>query len=196
MAPPPRWHDGLDAGKKIYIGNLDPQVTSQTLQDMFSKFGNIQTVWVARSPPGFAFVTFDDDRDSEDAVKAKDGSKLHDKHIRVEVARGPRPGKESFGQGREVETSIVSATETEIAGTHIRDKIPFIATIPLLQLTDAPEEVTTSNRLVPRAVPGGLTISEGHEVEAGVVVTDDHFPVLERHFLDTVRLPIDLSLVI
>jgi len=37
-------------------------------------------VWVARNPPGFAFVEFEDPRDAEDAVRGLDGryvSKFH-----------------------------------------------------------------------------------------------------------------------
>ena len=31
------------------------------------------SVWVAREPPGFAFVDFDDRRDAQDAIKDLDG---------------------------------------------------------------------------------------------------------------------------
>ncbi len=30
-------------------------------------------MWVARKPPGFAFVEFDDLRDAQDAIRAMDG---------------------------------------------------------------------------------------------------------------------------
>lgn len=44
------------------------------LEDAFNRFGRIRKVWVARRPPGFAFVEFEDARDADDAVKALDGS--------------------------------------------------------------------------------------------------------------------------
>jgi arginine/serine-rich splicing factor 7 len=31
------------------------------------------SVWVARKPPGFAFIDFDDKRDAEDAIRDLDG---------------------------------------------------------------------------------------------------------------------------
>lgn len=31
------------------------------------------SVWVARRPPGYAFVDFDDIRDAEDAIRGLDG---------------------------------------------------------------------------------------------------------------------------
>lgn len=47
---------------------------SQTeLEDAFSYYGPLNSVWVARNPPGFAFVEFEDPRDARDAVRGLDG---------------------------------------------------------------------------------------------------------------------------
>ncbi|VDM59372.1 unnamed protein product [Angiostrongylus costaricensis] len=59
---------------KVYVGGLPNDATSQEIEDAFYRFGRIRKVWVARRPPGFAFVEFEDSRDAEDAVKALDGS--------------------------------------------------------------------------------------------------------------------------
>lgn len=61
----------LDA--KVYVGGLPEDATTQELEDAFHRFGRIRKVWIARRPPGFAFVEFEDSRDAEDAVKALDG---------------------------------------------------------------------------------------------------------------------------
>ncbi|KAM7263529.1 hypothetical protein ACFE04_001212 [Oxalis oulophora] len=58
---------------RVYVGNLDPQVTERELEDAFHVFGTIRSVWVARRPPGYAFIDFDDRRDATDAIRDLDG---------------------------------------------------------------------------------------------------------------------------
>lgn len=61
----------LDA--KVYVGDLGNNASAQELEDAFSYYGPLKKVWVARRPPGFAFVEFEDPRDAEDACRAMDG---------------------------------------------------------------------------------------------------------------------------
>ncbi|XP_019176407.1 PREDICTED: serine/arginine-rich splicing factor RSZ22A-like isoform X2 [Ipomoea nil] len=58
---------------RVYVGNLDPQVTERDLEDEFRTFGVIRSIWVARRPPGYAFIDFDDRRDAQDAIRELDG---------------------------------------------------------------------------------------------------------------------------
>ena len=46
------------------------------LEDAFSKYGPVRNVWVARRPPGFAFVEMEDPRDADDAVRGLDGTRI------------------------------------------------------------------------------------------------------------------------
>lgn len=46
------------------------------LEDAFTKYGPVRNVWVARRPPGFAFVEMEDPRDAEDAVRGIDGTRV------------------------------------------------------------------------------------------------------------------------
>jgi len=43
------------------------------ISDTFFYFICGCSVWVARKPPGFAFIDFDDKRDAEDAIRDLDG---------------------------------------------------------------------------------------------------------------------------
>ena len=54
---------------KLYIGDLHASTTKEDLTDKFSKYGRLANVWIARQPPGFAFVEYDDPRDAEDALR-------------------------------------------------------------------------------------------------------------------------------
>ena len=54
---------------------------------------------MARKPPGFAFVEFEDFRDAQDAVRHLDGTRLGEKRVRVEISRGRRGGGRDFGGG-------------------------------------------------------------------------------------------------
>ena len=76
-----------DMSEKVYVGGLGNSGDKQELWRAFSKYGTLRDVWVARSPPGFAFVHYEDFRDAEEAVRAMDGRRLGDKKLRVELSR-------------------------------------------------------------------------------------------------------------
>ena len=59
---------------KVWIGNLGSSASKHEIESAFSKYGPLRNVWVARNPPGFAFVEFEDPRDAEDAVRGLDGT--------------------------------------------------------------------------------------------------------------------------
>ncbi|CAN0860288.1 Serine/arginine-rich splicing factor RSZ22 [Linum grandiflorum] len=80
---------------RVYVGNLDPRVTERDLEDEFRKFGVIRSVWVARRPPGYAFVDFEDKRDAEDAIREIDGKN----GWRVEMSHNSKDGG-GGGRGR------------------------------------------------------------------------------------------------
>lgn len=84
---------------KVYVGDLGNSATKQELEDSFSYYGPLRNVWVARNPPGFAFVEFEDARDAEDAVRALDGRTICGRRARVELSTGKRSGRERGGAG-------------------------------------------------------------------------------------------------
>lgn len=62
-----------DLACKVYVGNLGSSASKHEIEHAFGKFGQLRNVWVARNPPGFAFVEYEDRRDAEDAVRDLDG---------------------------------------------------------------------------------------------------------------------------
>ncbi|KAK8553635.1 hypothetical protein V6N13_062432 [Hibiscus sabdariffa] len=84
---------------RVYVGNLDPRVSERELEDEFRVFGVIRSVWVARRPPGYAFIDFDDHRDAEDAIRELDGKNgWRVEHSHNSRGRGGRGG--GVGRGR------------------------------------------------------------------------------------------------
>ncbi|KAG4944036.1 hypothetical protein JHK82_048185 [Glycine max] len=87
---------------RVYVGNLDSRVTERDLEDEFRVFGVIRSVWVARRPPGYAFIDFDDRRDAQDAIRELDGKN----GWRVELSHNSRGGGGGRG-GRSGVTVLV-----------------------------------------------------------------------------------------
>ena len=58
---------------KFYVDNLGNNGNKTELERAFGYYGPLRSVWVARNPPGFAFVEFEDPRDAADAVRELDG---------------------------------------------------------------------------------------------------------------------------
>lgn len=77
---------------RVYVGNLGNNGSRRELEREFERFGPLRDVWVARNPPGFAFVLFEDTRDAEDACHEMDGKYVCGEKVRVEMARGPSRG--------------------------------------------------------------------------------------------------------
>lgn len=86
---------------KVYVGNLGENGRKDELEREFKKYGRLHDVWVARNPPGFAFVEFEDQRDAKDAIEGLDGKHICGARIRVEMSRhrGGRGGRSGGGGG-------------------------------------------------------------------------------------------------
>ncbi|KAG9510973.1 RNA-binding protein 1, partial [Fragariocoptes setiger] len=73
---------------KVYIGNLSDGITKADIEETFNKFGPLKNVWVARNPPGFAFVEYADGHDAEAACRSLDGTRIAGNRVRVEMSHG------------------------------------------------------------------------------------------------------------
>ena len=75
---------------KVYVGGLRDDANKYDLEEAFQKYGRVKNVWVARKPPGFAFVEMEDTRDAEDAIRGLDGTRICGSRVKVEMSNGGR----------------------------------------------------------------------------------------------------------
>jgi len=86
--------------KKLFIGGLPYSVTSDQLQEIFSKIGEVTSCDVimdrySGQSKGFGFVEMKDDKDADKAIKELDGTEMDGRKIIVNVAR-PREERPAF----------------------------------------------------------------------------------------------------
>ncbi|KAM9409207.1 serine/arginine-rich splicing factor 3a isoform 1-T3 [Pholidichthys leucotaenia] len=86
----PSYHRDCPLDCKVYVGNLGSNGNKPELERQFAYFGPLRSVWVARSPPGFAFIEFEDPRDASDAVRELDGRTMCGCRVRVELSTGEK----------------------------------------------------------------------------------------------------------
>ena len=91
----PRRNANENVDCKVYIGNLgEHPPLKEDLQYEFSYYGPLVDVWIARSPPGFAYIEFENPDDAHAACEGLDGKLFEGRKLRVEMARhtGPSGG--------------------------------------------------------------------------------------------------------
>ncbi|XP_042903183.1 RNA-binding protein Rsf1 [Parasteatoda tepidariorum] len=91
------------APMSVFVGGLGNDTQKEDLEREFSKFGNLTKVWVARNPPGFAFIDFENDDDANEAIKEMNGATINGMEIRVDVSKNKGGGRRGggFGGGRD-----------------------------------------------------------------------------------------------
>ena len=77
---------------KVYVGELGEHASKNEIEELFDKFGKIRDIWLARNPPGFGFVFYEDPRDADEAVRDLDGVTLGSRRLKVEHAKTRDPG--------------------------------------------------------------------------------------------------------
>ena len=82
-------HRSSSVEGKVYVGDLPPDASEKELERAFNYYGHLRNVWVARNPPGFAFVEFEDYRDAEDAVRALDGTYVQNLMAKIKCMLTP-----------------------------------------------------------------------------------------------------------
>ncbi|KAH3680322.1 hypothetical protein WICMUC_000389 [Wickerhamomyces mucosus] len=87
----------------IYIGNLSFLTTEEQIYELFNKVGEIKKIIMGLdkfkyTPCGFCFIIFKNHRDSINAVKYLNNTKLDDRYLQIDLDPGFTEGRQ-FGRG-------------------------------------------------------------------------------------------------
>lgn len=89
----------------IFVGDLSPEIETETLREAFAPFGEISNCRIVRDPQtlkskGYAFVSFVKQPEAENAIQAMNGQWLGSRSIRTNWStRKPPPPRESYKGG-------------------------------------------------------------------------------------------------
>lgn len=101
-------------GKKLYVGSISFNATEESLQDLFSSIGEVESVKIITDQEtgrskGFGFVEMSSEEDAKKAIEQLNGSKFMERALIVNEARPQQPrekrgfgggGRGGYGQGR------------------------------------------------------------------------------------------------
>jgi len=78
--------------KKLYVGNLSYQTTEETLRELFSQAGTVDSIAMimdrdTNRPKGFAFVEMNTQAEAEKAISMFNGKDVDSRAIKVNIAR-------------------------------------------------------------------------------------------------------------
>ena len=90
-------------GKKLYVGNLDFNVSNADLEQLFGVHGTVQSAQVIQDrdtgrSKGFAFVEMNSDAEAQAAITALNGQDHGGRALTVNEAR-PRENRSGGGGG-------------------------------------------------------------------------------------------------
>lgn len=91
--------------KKLYVGNLNYDVDSQTLTDLFSEYGTVESVNLITDratgrSKGYAFVEMGSEEEAKAAVAALNESDQNGREMKVAEANPPKARPQRKGGGR------------------------------------------------------------------------------------------------
>ena len=87
------------ASNKLYVGNLNYQVTEEELREIFSAHGQVLSVNLIAGK-GFGFVEMDTPDSAQKAKEALNGMDLQGRTMNVDEARPPKKREGGGGGGR------------------------------------------------------------------------------------------------
>jgi len=100
-------------GNKLYVGSIPFSATEESLRDLFSSIGEVESVKIITDADtgrskGFGFVEMSSAEDAKKAIEQLNGTKFMERALIVNEARPQQPregrgfggGRGGFGQGR------------------------------------------------------------------------------------------------
>ncbi|PAA77051.1 hypothetical protein BOX15_Mlig014652g3 [Macrostomum lignano] len=76
-----------EMGRRVYVGDLPDGTAESDIKRSLRRYGSLESVWV-HGKGTYAFATFADRRDAEDAVR--DAPRVNGRRVRMELARNER----------------------------------------------------------------------------------------------------------
>lgn len=100
-------------GKKIYVGNLPFSTTSESLYEVFSQFGTVDSSKIITDretgrSKGFGFVEMADASAADSAIQKLHGSDLGGRALTVNEARPMEPRSNGFRPNRAIDRDMRS----------------------------------------------------------------------------------------
>ena len=76
---------------KVFVGGLDYGVDERQLREVFSQFGLVKNVKLCKDPVtqksrGFAFITYAEEKDAQEAISKMDGQLIGERTVGVSEA--------------------------------------------------------------------------------------------------------------
>ncbi|MEW6002311.1 MAG: RNA-binding protein [Nitrospirota bacterium] len=89
---------------KIYVGNVSFGVTEDELRELFSKYGEVESVKIVTDaqtgrPRGFGFVEMASEDEAKKAIKGLNGTEFKERTLTVSEARPPKQRDRGHGRG-------------------------------------------------------------------------------------------------
>ena len=102
---------------RVFVGKVSPSSTEQSLSDEFSKFGQVNKIDLKT---GYAFVFFETEGDTEQAVNNLNGIEIDGSNIVVEYARSSREMKPKPIKRLDLRLSV-SGLEARVSWQDLKD---------------------------------------------------------------------------
>jgi len=100
-------------GKKLYVGSIPFGATEESLRELFTSIGEVESVKIITDADtgrskGFGFIEMSSSEDAKKAIEQLNGTKFMERSLTVNEARPQQPregrgfggGRGGFGQGQ------------------------------------------------------------------------------------------------